>query len=94
MKFIRLHCINKRGDGSYYLSDIRVNPSHIAVMTENVEFSSDLREGKMNLNLHKAAEFTDIMFTAKMSGKKITVVGSLTNIEEKINSSKRNLLRD
>ncbi len=94
MMFIKLYKINRRLNGQeneFYLSEVSVNISHITYLAENSDYKKMLSEGKMNLNLHQNAQFTDITLLDKQS---ITVVGNPTMIESKIvQNSSKTLLR-
>lgn len=90
--FIKLHRIHKNGKG-YYLSEIVVNVSHVSFLTENREFREALLEGKLDMDINKAAEFTDVAINKAGNAHTITVVGSVSMIENKINSSAKQLLR-
>ena len=92
--FIRLYKVNKRsapnGD-QYYLTEVSINVSKISYMSENSNMKSMLQEGKMNLDLNKNADFTDLYLNTK---EQITVIGSPSVIESKIlQGSPKTLLR-
>ena len=92
--FIKLVRINERAtkDGiDFYLTEVSVNISQILYMSENSRLKRMLNEGKMNLNLHQGADFTDLQLNTKQT---IVVVGSPSVIETKmLKSSTKQLLR-
>ena len=92
--FIKLYKVNKRNshDGDqYYLTEVSINVSKISYMAENSDMKSMLQEGKMNLDLNKSADFTDLYLNSK---EQITVIGSPFVIESKIlQGSSKTLLR-
>ena len=91
--FIKLNRINKTSDNSYYLSEVRVNVSHILFISENDIMKTALREGNIQIDLHAMARFTDISLTGPMGQQTITVIGEPQIIENKILSSSKQLLR-
>jgi hypothetical protein len=93
MTFIKLFKVNKRitnNETQYYLTEISVNASQISFMSENTDLKSLLSEGKLNLNLNKGANFTDLRLH---NANEITVIGSPSVIESKILTSNKKLLR-
>ena len=92
--FIRLYKVNKRytAEGEqFYLTEVSVNVRKISFMAENLHLKTMLSEGKMNLDLNKGANFTDLRLNGK---EEITVVGSPTAIESKtLQNSNKTLLR-
>ena len=91
--FVKLYKVIERWSGTeknYYLSEISLNTAHISYMTENVELTEILREGKMNLGLNENASFTKIKLT---SSKEITVIGTPSLIESKIAKTSKKILR-
>ena len=91
--FIKLHRINYH-HGTYYLSEIVVNVSHVTYLVENRNYRTALLEGAMNIGLDKNAIFTDIVINKNGISDTITVVGDVGLIESKINKSTKTLLRD
>ena len=91
--FVKLHKINSGHSGEYYLSEVRINSSHIVFITENSEMRALMKEGKINLSLNEMAHFSDILISSKNGSSKITVVGDPEFIESKINTSRKQLLR-
>ena len=92
--FIKLYKVNKRysteGD-QYYLTEVSINVARISYMSENADMKSMLQEGKINLDLNKNADFTDLYLNNK---EQITVIGSPFTIESKIfQNSSKTLLR-
>ena len=96
--FIKLYKLNTRqrsGADEFYLSEVRVNPSQIVYMSEDVEMTSLMNEGKLNLGLHKAVSFTKLKLSSREGKEEMTVVDSPSIIERKIlSSSGKQLLRD
>ena len=91
--FIRLYKVNKRqtleGD-QFYLTEVSINASQISFMTENTDLKAMLNEGKLNLDLNKGANFTDLRLH---NSNEITVIGSPSLIESKILTNTKTLLR-
>jgi len=60
-------------------------------MSENIHLKTMLSEGKLNIDLNKEADFTDLRLNGK---EEITVIGSPSIIESKIlYGSTKTLLR-
>ena len=92
--FVKLYKVNKRQttEGEqYYLTEISLNVTQISFMSENVYLKTMLHEGKLNLELNKGVDFTDLRLNGK---EQITVIGSPSIIESKIlQNSTKTLLR-
>ena len=91
--FIKLNKVNKGANDDFYLSEVRVNVSHISFIAENQEVRNMLIEGKISMNLNKLARFSDVSITGPMGRQTITVVGEPEVIESKIISQNKQLLR-
>ncbi len=91
--FIKLFKVNRRQtlEGEqFYLSEVSINATQISFMSENTDLKSMLNEGKLNLNLNKNADFTDLRLH---NSNEITVIGSPFAIESKILTSNKTLLK-
>jgi hypothetical protein len=91
--FIKLHRINTHKN-EHYLSEIVLNVSHVAYLTENRSLKTALLEGKLSIGLDKAAEFTDIVVNQNGVRETITVIGDVGLIESKMQKTTKKLLRD
>ena len=91
--FIKLNKISKHADGSFYLSEVRINASHILFISENQEMHNSLREGKIQIGLSSLARFSDISLATSSGKEVITVIGPPDIVESKINTSNKQLLR-
>ena len=91
--FVKLNQINTHIDGSYYLSEVRLNVSHITYITENHDFKTSLSEGKIDVGLHPSTTFTNITLSNSRGKESIVVVGGPDLIESKINRPYKQLLR-
>mgnify|MGYP001236697344 CR=1 FL=1 len=85
----------KRIGDSYSLNTVFLNPSHIVHLSEHIEYSDALREGKMNLGLNPITTFTKIVVNEGDKSSHFVVVGDPKLIESKLNKSfsKRKILR-
>ena len=93
MMFVKMYKIVERyvsGEKNYYLSEITLNTNQITYMSENLELSTLLREGKMNLDLNEGASFSNIRLS---NGNQITVIGNPAEIQSKIMKSSKKILR-
>ena len=91
--FIKLIKVNKRQtlEGiQFYLTEVSINASQISFMTENIDLKKMLNEGRLNLDLNKNADFTDLRLH---NSNEITVIGSPSVIESKILINTKTLLR-
>ncbi len=92
--FIKLYKVNKRHSNEgeqYYLTEVSINVQRITYMSENTDMKMMLQEGKLNLDLNKSADFTDLFLNNK---QQITVIGSPLIIESKIvQNTNKTLLR-
>ena len=91
--FITLFRVNKRGTPNgeeLYLTEVSINTEHILFMTQNSMLKEKLMEGKLNLDLEKTVNFTDLKLN---NSSTITVIGDFPFIESKISKSKKTLLR-
>tara|TARA_R110002074_G_scaffold262068_1_gene434329 strand:+ start:550 stop:831 length:282 start_codon:yes stop_codon:yes gene_type:complete len=91
--FVKFHRINTHANGSYYLTEVRLNISHISYISENLDMRGKLKEGKLNLDLHPATLFTNITVSFARDTQNIIVVGDPDLIESKMNKPYRQLLR-
>ena len=92
--FIKLNKISERPDGQKYLVEVRLNTTHILSISENIQMSQDLTEGKILKGLSPLAKFSDISLMTIQGSETITVIGEPEIIESKIVlSNKRQLLR-
>ena len=91
--FVKLHKLNTRQDGTHYLTEVRLNVSHIVYISENTDMQAQLSEGRIGLDLHPNTKFTNISVSGKHNTEKMIVVGDPSIIESKINKPYRQLLR-
>ena len=86
--------IKKKGD-RFSLNTIYINPAHIVHISEHVEYSQALREGKINLDLNPITTFTTVAVNEGDTSTQFVVVGDPSLIESKLNKSfdRRKILR-
>tara|TARA_B100000963_G_scaffold176838_1_gene153813 strand:+ start:951 stop:1235 length:285 start_codon:yes stop_codon:yes gene_type:complete len=85
--FVRLIKLNERqrkGDIEYYLTEVSINIMQISYISENYQYKRMLSEGKLNLEINKGAQFTDLQLNTNQT---ITVIGTPSVIETKILSN-------
>ena len=90
--FIKLKKIEQAVSGEYYLSEVVINTAHITFMTEDYFMKSNLMEGKINIGLNEAVEFTKIRLSSNRSVSEITVIGDINLIERKMIKKNKKLL--
>ena len=91
--FIKVHRIHNDANSGFYITEVLINVSHITYIRENTNLKTMLKEGRINIGLNPAAEFTDIVLNSKSSSDSISVIGSVHLIESKINRSSKTLLK-
>ena len=86
--------IKKKGD-TFTLNTVYINPDHIVHISEHVEYSLALREGKINLGLNPVTTFANIAVNEGDSSTRFIVVGDPSLIESKLYKSlgRRKILR-
>tara|TARA_R100000808_G_C2102187_1_gene118907 strand:- start:457 stop:738 length:282 start_codon:yes stop_codon:yes gene_type:complete len=91
--FIKLNRI-RNSEAGWYLSEIRLNVSHILFISEDTEIARMLKEGKIDIGLSKSHRFSKIKLSTNNTGYDvITVVGAPELIEGKIYTGSKQLLR-
>ena len=85
-KFTGLH--SGRGP-TYTLREIFINPEHVVCIREDESAKKQLSEGHMPAELDDRQDFTMIHLNRGQSGIDITVVGTPTVVEQKLNNSKQ-----
>ena len=80
---IELYEIKKKNN-RYSLESIFVNPKHIIMLTEDVQTKTALLEGKINIDINEAADFTRVKINETNSVSEFVVVGSPKSIQSKI----------
>lgn len=91
--FVKLHKLNLRRDGTYYLTEVRLNVSHILYISENTDMQEELSEGRIGFDLNPSTKFTNISVSGRNFTEKIIVIGDPSLIELKINKPYKQLLR-
>jgi len=70
---------------SYELHEVFINPQHVVAIREDHLAKKHLTEGRMPAGLDDRQSFTKIHLSRGQNGIDITVVGTPTVIEDKIN---------
>ena len=83
--------------GEYELTQIYVNPSQIVFLSENKRMKTKLQEGRIKTKsgdqLNPLVTFTDIKLNENSQMiPEITVIGSPSEIENKINNGNKKIL--
>jgi len=85
----------KKLDSNFELSTVFINPNHIIYLSEERIYKSYLREGKMNLGLHKETVFTKVKINEGNKTTELIVVGEPNAVQAKMfNTKAKMLLRD
>jgi hypothetical protein len=82
------------GEGStqhadYSLKEVYINPKHVVFMRENNKILTKISKTLLSEQLHPEQEFTTLRVNTGHSGMEVTVIGSLSIIQEKLNFGKQ-----
>jgi hypothetical protein len=77
----------------YSVREVFVNPDHVVCLRSEPNYGKLLREGIMPEGLDNRQEFTRVHMSRGQLGLDIIVVGSPSSIEDKLESSKKQMLR-
>tara|TARA_R100000697_G_C5421946_1_gene190560 strand:+ start:521 stop:796 length:276 start_codon:yes stop_codon:yes gene_type:complete len=78
----------------FYLSKILINPAHISIVKDCDQYNTLLREGKIDVGFDQEVRFSEITMSGHGGFQNYIVVGSATQIQEKLNRNNIQLLRD
>jgi|TARA_Y100000310_G_scaffold344339_1_gene456544 uncharacterized protein YjbK len=73
----------------YMLKEIYINPEHVVFMRENNKILTKISKTLLSEQLHPEQEFTMLRIDIGHSGMEVTVIGSLSTIQEKLNLNKQ-----
>ncbi len=77
---------------SYTLREITINPQHVICLREDSTMPSRLTEGRLPEGMDSRQRFTKVILDKGQSGLELVVVGSPTQISEKLKVSTRTML--
>ena len=89
---IELVSIIKTGE-NWYLNKVVVNPNHISVVEEASDITALLREGKIVMGLNEFVTFSRVTMASKSGFSELVIVGSPTELLEKVKKSSKQLLK-
>jgi len=89
---IELITISKTGE-QWYLNKVIVNPQHIALVIESLEYGRLLKEGKIDIGLDNNVQFSTIRMASASGFDDFIAVGSPGTIMEKMNRNTKQLLK-
>ncbi len=89
---IELVSITKAGE-TWYLNKIVVNPNHISVVSEAKDVNELLKEGKIQIGLNEQARFSRVTMSLQSGFGELIIVGSPTELLEKVKRSSKQLLK-
>jgi len=78
---------------SYKLREVFINPEHIVCLRNETRLKTLLKEGGLPEGLDERQEFTRVYMNRGQSGLDVVVVGCPEAVEEKINKTKKILLK-
>ena len=81
---LELISISKAGE-QWYLNKVIINPKHVSSISEDRGMNSLLREGKIELGFNPEVSFSKVEMDKGSGFNEFVVVGSPTEILEKIN---------
>ncbi len=96
MSNVRLTEIYGSGHGSskvYSLRSIYINTSHVICLREDEPLKMLLSEGRLVDGMDKRQDFTRITINKSNLHEDIVVVGAIEEIQKKISSSNKEILR-
>ena len=96
MSNFKLTEIYSSGNGShkkYSLRNIYINPLHVVCLREDVSLGRLLREGRLIDGLDTRQSFTQVTLSRANVQEDIVVVGSIDEINRKLNIDNREILR-
>tara|TARA_Y100001937_G_scaffold127121_1_gene198341 strand:- start:6322 stop:6537 length:216 start_codon:yes stop_codon:yes gene_type:complete len=70
-----------------------VNPEHISIVVEANDINNMLKEGKLNMGLNEHVTFSKITMSSKSGFDELIVVGSPTELLEKMRKTSKQLLK-
>jgi len=70
-----------------------VNPNHISVVSEANDINSLLKEGKIQIGLNEHVTFSRITMSLQSGFDELVVVGTPTELLEKVRNSTKQLLK-
>ena len=76
----------------YSLREVLVSSEHVVLMRPNDKFDNDVKI-KLPKGLHSSQKYTTLYIDRGHSGMEISVVGDIGVIEEKLNGSKKKVLK-
>lgn len=88
---LELVSISRAGE-QWYLNKVIVNPNHISSISEDRNMNSLLKEGKIELGFNSAVSFSKVEMDKGSGFSEFVVIGSPTEILEKINKNKNKQL--
>jgi hypothetical protein len=82
-----------RNGNNWYLNKIIVNAQYITTVCESKEYNSMLKEGKIHIGLNEHVTFSVVTLDNKSGFEEMIVVGSPTQLLEKIKGNTKHLLK-
>jgi len=89
---IELVSIVKTGE-TWYLNKVVVNAQYITTVAESREYNKMLREGKINMGLSEHVTFSVITLNNKSGFDEMIIIGSPSQLLEKIKKNNKQLLK-
>jgi hypothetical protein len=97
MSIVKLIEVSKSSNvingAGYTLKEIFVNPEHVVCLREDYHTLQLLQEGRLPDNLDTRQKFTKVQMNRGSTGLDVIVVGCPSVVEEKLNVSRRVLLK-
>ena len=75
------------------LREAYINPEHVVCIREDVAIEKKIAESPLSKDLDPRQRFTKVFINRGQSGFDITVVGSLSSIQEKLSGQTKDVLR-
>ena len=92
-KLTEVYCTGNGSHKKYSLRNIYINPLHVVCLREDVTLGRLLSEGRLIDGLDSRQSFTQVTLSRANIQENVVVVGSLDEINRKLNIDNREILR-
>ena len=90
---VKLISIERAISGSYTLKEVLINPKHIVMVTDAPSWKRRLSEGVLPTGLHPETSFSRLILADSNLNREMVIIGTPTEIENKVSHTAKRLLR-
>ena len=90
---VKLISIERAVNGAYTLKEVLINPKHILMVTEAPTWRRRLSEGVLPTGLHPETSFSRLILADSNLNREMVIIGTPTEIENKVSHTAKRLLR-